>query len=376
MSNFSINTNVGASIALRSLASIQTGLSRVQNQVSTGQKVAHAQDNAAVFAVAQGVRANLVQYDAVNMALSDGQSLLSVAITGATAVSNLITGITATLTKLSDESISDNQRKTYTANLKAQIDEVQTFINGATYNGIDLLSADGGTTTNAVTNGGFNYFSSANNVHVLAGLNGESVTINAQNLTGSTLGQDGFLGLSRLVYHTNVDDNFAVNNYDPANDPAEDFNNGIIANQNGSLISRSALSAHQAAAALMGTSQITDGYYVTFAHDSVGTGYHTTTATLGIYSFYTASIAKFTNQVNAALGSLGADNANIQSQITFVQSLSDAANTGLGNLVDADMAQASAQLTALQTQQQLATQALGIANAQPSNILALFGKAA
>ena len=46
--------------------------------------------------------------------------------------------------------------------------------------------------------------------------------------------------------------------------------------------------------------------------------------------------------------------------------------TVLGNLVDANLANASAQLTALQTQQQLATQALSIANSQPSNILSLF----
>jgi flagellin len=46
--------------------------------------------------------------------------------------------------------------------------------------------------------------------------------------------------------------------------------------------------------------------------------------------------------------------------------------TGTGNLVDADMAAASATQQADQTRQQLATQALSIANAAPSNLLALF----
>ena len=41
-------------------------------------------------------------------------------------------------------------------------------------------------------------------------------------------------------------------------------------------------------------------------------------------------------------------------------------------MVDADMEAASARLTALQTQQQLGTQALSIANQAPQTILSLF----
>ena len=55
-------------------------------------------------------------------------------------------------------------------------------------------------------------------------------------------------------------------------------------------------------------------------------------------SAFGAALGNFTAQVNSALGGLGADNNNIQLQITFVQSLSDASNDGLGNLVDANLA--------------------------------------
>ena len=89
-------------------------------------------------------------------------------------------------------------------------------------------------------------------------------------------------------------------------------------------------------------------------------------------SVFDAGIASFTNEINAALGSLGATANNIQLQLTFNQSIADTLTTGLGNLVDANLAQASARLTALQTQQQLATQSLSIANSQPSTILSLF----
>ncbi len=356
MSNFSINTNVGAQVALTSLSTIQTNLNKVQNEVSTGDKVSDAQDNAAVFAVAQGVRSNLAAYDSVNTALNDGQSLTNVAITGATAVSNLLTNITSSLTELSDGSISDQQRQTYTANLKSQIDEVQTFINGSTYNGIDLLNANGGTSTNAVSNGGFTAFTSAANVSVLSGLGGNSLTIHAQNLTGGTAGTDGFLGLARLVYQVATASGSAAATV-TGNDTVS---SAFLANNASGLISRSEVNQQEAVAALAAVSASASAYLTA------------ATATAGVASVFGGALANFTNQVNTALGTLGADNSNIQLQITFVQSLSDAANTGLGNLVDADLAQASASLTALQTQQQLATQALSIANSQPSNILSLF----
>ncbi|MDP9837698.1 flagellin [Neorhizobium huautlense] len=50
----------------------------------------------------------------------------------------------------------------------------------------------------------------------------------------------------------------------------------------------------------------------------------------------------------------------------------DTVTRGVSILVDADMEESSARLNALQTQQQLAVQALSIANQQPSAIMALF----
>ena len=47
-------------------------------------------------------------------------------------------------------------------------------------------------------------------------------------------------------------------------------------------------------------------------------------------------------------------------------------NTGLGSLVDADLAKESAQLQALQIRQQLGTQALSMANQAPQTLLSLF----
>jgi flagellin len=76
--------------------------------------------------------------------------------------------------------------------------------------------------------------------------------------------------------------------------------------------------------------------------------------------------------VNNALAKLGtADNA-LSSQLTFVGNLQDTIDTGVGNLVNANLAKESAQLQALQTKQQLGIQALSIANSSSSSLLSLF----
>jgi flagellin len=76
--------------------------------------------------------------------------------------------------------------------------------------------------------------------------------------------------------------------------------------------------------------------------------------------------------VDSALAKLGAGAAKFSIQSTFVQNLSNTLSTGIGNLVDANMATESAMLTALQTKQQLGVQALSIANQAPNIALSLF----
>ena len=73
-----------------------------------------------------------------------------------------------------------------------------------------------------------------------------------------------------------------------------------------------------------------------------------------------------------AASEFGSTQKRLDIQTNFVGKLTDALKSGIGTMVDADMEETSARLQALQVQQQLATQALSIANQQPQNILALF----
>ncbi len=56
----------------------------------------------------------------------------------------------------------------------------------------------------------------------------------------------------------------------------------------------------------------------------------------------------------------------------FISKLTDALNTGIGSIVDADLSKESARLTSLQTKQQLGVQALSIANSSTQTALSLF----
>jgi flagellin len=85
-----------------------------------------------------------------------------------------------------------------------------------------------------------------------------------------------------------------------------------------------------------------------------------------------ATIQTSLTNVNSALAKLSSGAAKFSIQATFAQKLSDTLTTGIGNLVDANMAQESAKLQSLQVKQQLGIQALSIANQAPQSILSLF----
>jgi flagellin len=74
---------------------------------------------------------------------------------------------------------------------------------------------------------------------------------------------------------------------------------------------------------------------------------------------------------NSATG-LGAVKSRVDLQKDFAKSLMDAIDTGVGQLVDADMNEESTRLQALQVRSQLGIQALGMANQSAQQILRLF----
>ena len=143
----SVNTNVGAQVALFNLQSTQYNLNTTQNRISTGLKVTGAVDDAATFAIAQGLRTNLQAFSAVQQSLSSATGILSVAIAGATSVSNLLSQINTTAISASNPSNTASQQSILQANFTAQLQQLNTFISNSVYNGLNLLSAGAASVT-------------------------------------------------------------------------------------------------------------------------------------------------------------------------------------------------------------------------------------
>jgi flagellin len=89
-------------------------------------------------------------------------------------------------------------------------------------------------------------------------------------------------------------------------------------------------------------------------------------------STITTDFVSFESDIAAALGHLGGASEQLAARAQFLEAVKGSRQELLGSYVDADLAAESAKLTALQVQQQLAVQAVGIANQRPQSLLGLF----
>ena len=275
MSLNSINTNTGAMVALQTLNSTNSQLENTQNQVSTGLRVAGAQDDGSIWAIAQGQRSQVSALGAVTDSLNRASSVLDVAVTAGQTVSDLLNQMKSKALEAADTSLSTSDRAAINSDFKSLVSQVKNAVSNASFDGANMI-ATGGATLYALSGPG----------------TGNKITLAAQSLA---------LGGANLTVTA------------------------------GSSFS----SATQASTLL------------------------------------TAINTSITN-VNAAVAKLGTESNAVTTNLTFVSNLSSTLTSGVGSLVDADVAAESATLQALQTKQQLGVQALSIANSSSSNLLSLF----
>src|SRR5580698_10841188 len=86
----SVNTNPDAMTALEYLDKTQGQLSQTENAISTGETVATAKDNGAIFAIAQNMRGDVAGYQAVTQSLENGASTVDVALSAGQSISDLL----------------------------------------------------------------------------------------------------------------------------------------------------------------------------------------------------------------------------------------------------------------------------------------------
>ena len=137
----SVNTNVGALVALSSLRTLNSQLDQTSKKVQTGFKVADASDDAAIFAVAQGIRGNIKAYASVQSSLAAGEGLGQVTSAALNGISNLVGDIKAKFANLADGSLTTAQRDVYSNEVDQLISQVNNYIQQATYNGKNLLTS-------------------------------------------------------------------------------------------------------------------------------------------------------------------------------------------------------------------------------------------
>ena len=144
MSIGSLNTNLGAVAILQAMNGTSSALQATEKQISTGYTVNDAADNGGAYAVAQQVRSNVTALTSVNQQLGSAQGLVTTALTSLTSISNALTTAKGLLVKISDQSLSNDQRDQYVTSFKSLISQVADAVDNSTYNGQSLLGAASG----------------------------------------------------------------------------------------------------------------------------------------------------------------------------------------------------------------------------------------
>jgi flagellin len=146
MSLNSVNTNMGAMVALQSLESTQQQLTATQKQISTGYRVADSTDDGAAYAIAQGVRSTVGALTTANQQLGSVQGLLSTTQSGLNNISNMMGSMRDTLLQLSSPSVTASQRTNYETSYQSMLAQVKGFVQDAGYSGKTLIGDITGST--------------------------------------------------------------------------------------------------------------------------------------------------------------------------------------------------------------------------------------
>jgi len=141
----SVNTNVGAMVALQNLQTTNSELSTVQSRINTGKRVASAKDNGAIWAIAQNQRANSQSLNAVKESLQRSVSTVDVAISAGETVSDLLLQMKEKALAASDTSLDSTARTQLADDFKALRDQLGKAVSNADFNGVNMVKASGNT---------------------------------------------------------------------------------------------------------------------------------------------------------------------------------------------------------------------------------------
>jgi flagellin len=395
----SINSNYGASIALQNLNQTNSQLDEVQNRISTGLKVASAKDNGAVFAIAEGQRARISSISAVKDGMTRASNALDIGMAAGASIGQVLQSMKSIAVKATAEDLSSAQRAAYQADYDEMRNNINTIANASVSNGINLVAAGGsninvvvsdvatGTTGRQVTSTATAGYVPGLSAYVVNATTGVTAADDTQlRLNGNIIGTVDITATMTIQQYLDgvgtATGGRVTAAYDQSTGQFTYRANEAVVTTNelsvtGAGTARAWLGQGVAAGAVTGgttTSSITDRDFT-----AGGSGALTTVSLAGSL-LSTASSSSTTSgnldtaitALNQQLATMGAQAKALTSQNDFLGKLSDVVESGVSNLVDADLAKESARLQSLQVKQQLGAQALSIANQSPSLILSFF----
>lgn len=404
----SILTNTSAMVALQTMKSINTNLNRTQQEISTGKTVANAKDNAAVWAISKVMESDVKGFKGISDSLALGSSTVAVGRKAAETVTGLLTEMKGKIVAAQGENVDRSKIQT---DIEALRDQIKTVVGSAQFNGMNLVNnsntvnvlssldrSNSGVAVSTIAVEGQDlsiggYVAKAAFGSATDGVSGDSdsagFTLDKASGTG-TIAVDAITfaeGDSISITIGKKTASYTVSAADAASTTAADIIavglkgaieglgiSGLVVDYDSGTAGTLSLSTGDGSA---GSPSAAGDLTVAAQFKNAGSGGLATLDTIDVQTNSTASTALgnieglLQTSIDAA-ASFGSAQARIDIQKDFVSELSDSLKAGIGTLVDADMEEASARLQALQVQQQLATQALSIANQAPQSILSLF----
>ncbi|MBB4010219.1 flagellin [Rhizobium taibaishanense] len=313
-------TNTAATAALSTLRSISSDMEMTQNRISSGYKVENASDNAAYWSIATTMRSDNKALSAVQDAIGLGSAKTDTAYTGMESAINVVTDIKAKLVAAREPGVDKEKINKELVELKNQLASVAK---SASFNGENWL------------------------------YDNSDIAGTTQEMIGSFVrSNDGNVSIKTITFDTT--------NSMLINDAAA----------GGGLLTKDTVATYA-----YGTTTSSATYYLISSTAGDATSKEvilTSSTTSDEIDGMVSSVDKMLANMTDAAATIGATTSRLKSQDSFIKSLSDTIDSGVGRLVDADMNEESTKLKALQTQQQLGIQSLSIANSNSENILSLF----
>jgi len=378
----SMNTNAGASSALRALRSVHSDLASVQTRLSTGLKIASPKDDGGMWGMANGLRADLVGLGSQMGSIGRTVSTLEVTLAALDGISDIVMEMRETALAMSDTSLDTASFAALEADYKALFEQTVKMAQSATFNGINLL--DGSTLS--LEPQGLDPIESGNLVSLLqTGVSSNPAAVDVFGIVNnySSTVTGSFSGISDGTFSGDVWGNVSgIVNGDFNGDIYGNFDGIMHGNFNGTLYGSFSGIMNGAVNGTIHNGAVAPPNPFTFAEEHAAFENDISGSFTGIdvpafsdaaaYQGKATSLGTLLSAIGQISARMGTTLRAAETQQAFLSGKSDVFEAARGNLIDTDLARDSARLSALQTREQLVVQAMSIANAAPSMLTRLF----